>query len=140
MLFTRVTQWSAVVMLAAVVASSHVRLEAEDFYSLASVQRVALRDHWAVRLTANGPVAFARLPDADAPSGAQRIRIRLYGVSDSTAAIGALDGASLQTTPDSHGNLDVLITATVALDPTRPFELRAGRGPNEVDVVLRAAR
>jgi hypothetical protein len=139
MLFIRVTHWSAVFMLTALVATSHVRLGAEDFYSLASVQRVALRDHWAVRLTANGPVAFARLADADAPAGAQRIRIRLYGVNDSTAALGAIEGASVQATPDSHGNLDVLVTATVALDPSRPFELRAGRGPNEVDVVLRTA-
>jgi hypothetical protein len=113
---------------------------AEEFYALASAREVTVRGGSAVRLTANGPVAFATAPDPAVPPGTQRIRVRLYGVDRyEGAAIGTAGSASVTATPDGRGNLDVVVTATVPLDSARPFEVRSGSSPNEVDVVMLAS-
>jgi hypothetical protein len=107
-------------------------------FTLASVKAVRVRGGTAIRLTIDGPVAFGALPDPDVLPGLQRICLRLYGVN--AVADGALapNGvAEVVAVPDQRGNLDVTITARLRLDGTRPFELRSGRGPQEVDVVLR---
>jgi hypothetical protein len=143
MSLSRLTHWPTVstwaaVALAATIAASGTRVAAEDFYTLASVQRVVVHDGAAVRLTANGPVAFAILPDTGAPPGGQRIRLRLYGVNGhADGAVTPVDGASVSATPDNNGNLDVVVTATAPLDASRPFDVRPGPGTSSVDVVLR---
>jgi hypothetical protein len=50
-----------------------------------------------------------------------------------------VEDASVSATPDNHGNLDVVITAALPLDVSRPFEVRPGPGTSSVDVVLRTA-
>lgn len=113
---------------------------ADEFYALASAQTVTTSDGVAVRLTANGPVAFAVLPDPDAPPGAPRARLRLYGVNRvSEGVLAAVDGAVVTATPDQRGNLDVTVAATRPLDASRPFIVRSGPGTQAVDVVLRPA-
>jgi hypothetical protein len=145
MFLSRLSHWSTVstwaaVALAATVVAGGTHVAAEDFYTLASVQRVVVRDGAAVRLTANGPVAFAIVPDAEAPPGGQRIRLRLYGVNGhADGALIPVDGASIAATPDHNGNLDVVVTATEPLDASRPFDVRPGPGTSSVDVVLRVS-
>jgi hypothetical protein len=138
-----ITRASAVCLVTALLATGRPLSGAaasDEFYTLASAREVAVREGSAVRLTANGPVAFATVPDTAVPPGTQRIRVRLYGVDRyEGGTIGTVGSASVTATPDGRGNLDVVVTATVPLDSAGPFAVRNGGNPNEVDVVMLAA-
>ncbi|NOT43629.1 MAG: hypothetical protein HOP14_03375 [Acidobacteria bacterium] len=80
----RVMPWlTPGLVVALVVVSLAAPGRAQEYFRLASAQVVAFADQASVlRLTANGPVAFERLPADAGPvaEGSAEVRVRLFGV------------------------------------------------------------
>jgi hypothetical protein len=124
--------------VAAAGAGFPVLVTAQETYRLASVQVVAASERPpALKLSANGPIAFAPLPadESGVPAGPHRLVARLYGVTPGD--LGSLNGLAPFAVSAVASGSDTLLTVSAgSLPPDATLQLRAGMRSNELQVVI----
>ncbi|MGE0593257.1 MAG: hypothetical protein AB7Q15_12035 [Vicinamibacterales bacterium] len=122
-----------VVALAAAALVAPVR--AQEHFRLASAQVVAFADEAPVlRLTANGPVAFERLPTDAGPGaeGSGEVRVRLFGVlPGELARTDDLAPFAVSVVP-VDGGAEITVQA-FGLQPGATLAVRTGQSIRELE-------
>jgi hypothetical protein len=138
----------AVATIAAIAGSAgiagSVALSAQETYRLASAQVVMIGDRPPVlKLTANGPIAFALLSeDEGQPAAPSRLIARFHGVAPGslTAPGGTEPFAVSVRAASATTDSDAIVTITVAgLPPGQALTLRQGSRSNDVEVSIGAS-